>query len=338
MQEAGVEFVPTLIVGPSPAAGDPRWIEEARALAALPGAASICVSDGAGHLSPAAPGEPRAAGRRGHRPPGRGAGAGARRPRRRCRPRPRWGREPRRCRPRPARWRWCRRAPRPRRCGPPWWAAAGRSTASRRRSTAPPGWWARCSRPTGCARRRPPSSAPRWRCRRRSRPGSSRASGASGCRAAWWRWRPSPPPSRATSAPRRSPTRSAARVLAQAARHVIDGRRWAEIEPELAQVALGRAGRLRGPVADERARGGGRPPTRDRRRCATWRPWPRRRRTGSPRRTWCCGRCSPRPPSRSSLGAARWGPRPPTGPASRRSTATCSRPWSTWSRPPTRPR
>ena len=40
-------------------------------------------------------------------------------------------------------------------------------------------------------------------------------------------------------------------VLAQAARHVIDGRRWAEIEPELAQVALGRAGRLRGPVAPE---------------------------------------------------------------------------------------
>ena len=42
-----------------------------------------------------------------------------------------------------------------------------------------------------------------------------------------------------------------AAVLAQAARHVIDGRRWAEMEPELAQVALGRAGRLRGPVAPE---------------------------------------------------------------------------------------
>lgn len=40
-------------------------------------------------------------------------------------------------------------------------------------------------------------------------------------------------------------------VLAQAARHVIEGRRWAEIEPDLVQVALGRLGRLRGPVAPE---------------------------------------------------------------------------------------
>jgi oxaloacetate decarboxylase alpha subunit len=57
-------------------------------------------------------------------------------------------------------------------------------------------------------------------------------------------------------------------VLAQAARHVIEGRRWVEIEPELAQVALGRAGRLRGPVADEvlevaRASDPGEPPPRD---------------------------------------------------------------------------
>ena len=44
-----------------------------------------------------------------------------------------------------------------------------------------------------------------------------------------------------------------AAILSQAARHVIEGRRWAEIEPELAQVALGRAGRLRGPVAAGRA-------------------------------------------------------------------------------------
>ena len=59
-----------------------------------------------------------------------------------------------------------------------------------------------------------------------------------------------------------------AAILAQAARHVIDGRRWAEIEPELVQLALGRAGRLRGPVADEvleasRAADPGPPPLRD---------------------------------------------------------------------------
>ncbi|HTI34691.1 MAG TPA: acetyl-CoA carboxylase biotin carboxyl carrier protein, partial [Miltoncostaea sp.] len=39
-------------------------------------------------------------------------------------------------------------------------------------------------------------------------------------------------------------------ILAQAARHVIDGKRWAEMEPELVPIVLGRAGRLRGPVAD----------------------------------------------------------------------------------------
>ncbi|MDX6556760.1 MAG: oxaloacetate decarboxylase (Na+ extruding) subunit alpha [Miltoncostaeaceae bacterium] len=52
--EAGAEFVPTLIVGPVPGRHlDPSRIEEARALAALPGARRLCVSDGAGHLSPA---------------------------------------------------------------------------------------------------------------------------------------------------------------------------------------------------------------------------------------------------------------------------------------------
>ncbi len=59
-----------------------------------------------------------------------------------------------------------------------------------------------------------------------------------------------------------------AAILSQAAGHVIEGRRWAEIEPELAQVALGRAGRLRGPVAPAaleaaRAADPGAPPLRD---------------------------------------------------------------------------
>ncbi len=53
-EEAAAEFVPTLIVGPAPGPDDARWVEEARALAALPGAAAICVSDGAGHIAPAA--------------------------------------------------------------------------------------------------------------------------------------------------------------------------------------------------------------------------------------------------------------------------------------------
>ena len=48
----GIEFVPTLIVGPAPAAGDRRWVEEASALAALPGTATLCLADKAGHLSP----------------------------------------------------------------------------------------------------------------------------------------------------------------------------------------------------------------------------------------------------------------------------------------------
>jgi oxaloacetate decarboxylase alpha subunit len=52
--EAGAEFVPTLIVGPVPGHIDQSRIDEARALAALPGTRSLCVSDGAGHLSPAA--------------------------------------------------------------------------------------------------------------------------------------------------------------------------------------------------------------------------------------------------------------------------------------------
>ncbi|MGD9694839.1 MAG: biotin/lipoyl-containing protein [Thermoleophilia bacterium] len=53
-EEAAADFVPTLIVGAVPASTDARWLEEARALAALPGAGTICVSDGAGHLAPAA--------------------------------------------------------------------------------------------------------------------------------------------------------------------------------------------------------------------------------------------------------------------------------------------
>ena len=55
--ESGIGFVPTLMVGPVPESSDPRWLDEARELAALPGAGGICVSDKAGHLTPSALGE-----------------------------------------------------------------------------------------------------------------------------------------------------------------------------------------------------------------------------------------------------------------------------------------
>ncbi len=49
----GAELVPTLILGPSPVSTDSRWLDEARAIAQLPGALSICLVDRAGHLRPA---------------------------------------------------------------------------------------------------------------------------------------------------------------------------------------------------------------------------------------------------------------------------------------------
>lgn len=51
--DAGAEFIPTLVLGPSPAVADERWIDEAQAMAQLPGATAICVVDRAGHVRPA---------------------------------------------------------------------------------------------------------------------------------------------------------------------------------------------------------------------------------------------------------------------------------------------
>jgi oxaloacetate decarboxylase alpha subunit len=51
--EAGAELVPTLVLGPAPSVTDGRWLEEARAIAQLPGASAICVVDRAGHVRPA---------------------------------------------------------------------------------------------------------------------------------------------------------------------------------------------------------------------------------------------------------------------------------------------
>lgn len=50
----GAELVPTLVIGPAPAPDAVLWLDEARAIAALPGATAICIVDRAGHLSPAA--------------------------------------------------------------------------------------------------------------------------------------------------------------------------------------------------------------------------------------------------------------------------------------------
>ena len=51
--DGGAELVPTLVLGPTPAFTDERWLDEARAIAQLPGARSICLVDRAGHLRPA---------------------------------------------------------------------------------------------------------------------------------------------------------------------------------------------------------------------------------------------------------------------------------------------
>ena len=156
----------------------------------------------------------------------------------------------------PARWRWCRPARRPRRCAPRWSAAAAPSTARPRRSTAPPAWWARCSPPTACARPRPPCSAPPSPCRRPSSPASSRASAGWACRAASSR---SPPSRRPWPATWRRHARVPARARRSWRRPPATSSTAAagpRSSPSSSQIALGRAGRLRGPVADRGARGG----------------------------------------------------------------------------------
>ena len=49
----GAELVPTLVLGPAPGPTDNRWLEEAKAIADLPDASAICLVDRAGHLRPA---------------------------------------------------------------------------------------------------------------------------------------------------------------------------------------------------------------------------------------------------------------------------------------------
>ena len=196
-EEAGVEFVPTLIVGPAPDPGDPRWLDGgARARRPARRAAHLRV----GRRRP--PRRPRmlaglvAQVARGHRP--RPSRCRCRRPAasRRCRP-------PRRSAPAPSAVQ-ASAGPVALVVGPPLGRdAAGRpgrrrrapSTARRRRSTAPRAWSGRCCPPTACARPRPPSSAPPSAVPPALEAGPDLAPGPpAACRAAWSRSPPSRPP------------------------------------------------------------------------------------------------------------------------------------------------
>jgi oxaloacetate decarboxylase (Na+ extruding) subunit alpha len=248
--EAGVEFVPTLIAGPAPAASDPRWVEEGRALAALPGAAAICVSDGAGHLSPALlaslverigaathlPVEVQVQAPGGLSPLSANAAVGA-------------------------------GAAAVQASAGPVALVSARPSAETLRAALVGGGRAFDCQPSALDRAArvvgPMLPADRLRqaaaavfgpavavppaleaglISRLGRLGLSRSLVAVATESA--------AVARDIGAATLAYPLGGA-IVAQAARHVIEGRRWAEIEPELAQVALGRAGRLRGPVAGE---------------------------------------------------------------------------------------
>ena len=248
--EAGVEFVPTLIVGPAPDPGDPRWIAEAAELAAQPGARRICVSDGAGHLSPAllaalveqvraATGlatevQVQAPGGLAPLSATAAVGAGATAVQASAGPVALVSARPSAETLRAALVGGGRAFD----CAPSALDRAARVVgpmlpADRLRQAA--------AAVFGPAVAVPPALEPGL-ISRLGRLGLSRSLVAVAAESA--------AVARDVGAATLAYPLGAA-VLAQAARHVIDGRRWAEMEPELAQVALGRAGRLRGPVAPE---------------------------------------------------------------------------------------
>jgi oxaloacetate decarboxylase alpha subunit len=266
-RETGVEFVPTLIVGPVPSSDDPLWLEEARALASLPGAKAICLSDGAGHLAPAAlgglvaevgrvtglPVEVQVQAPGGLAPLAATAAvvAGAAAIQASAGPVALVSARPSAETLRAALIGGARHLE----CQP---AALDRAArvmgpmlpADRLRQAA--------AAVFGPAVAVPPALESGL-ISRLGRLGLSRSLVAVANESA--------AVARDVGAATLGyPLGSA--VLAQAARHVIEGHRWADIEPELAQVALGRAGALRGPVADEaleaaRASDPGPPPVRD---------------------------------------------------------------------------
>jgi oxaloacetate decarboxylase alpha subunit len=266
-EEAAAEFVPTLIVGPAPAADDARWVEEGRLLAGLPGASGICLSDGAGHLSPAALGrlvsqvgdatglpvevQVQAPGGLAPLSATAAVAAGAAAVQASAGPVALVSARPSAETLRAA----LLGGPRAFECHASALDRAARVVgpmlpADRLRQAA--------AAVFGPAVAVPPALEPGL-ISRLGRLGLSRSLVAVATESA--------AVARDVGAATLAyPLGSA--VLAQAARHVIEGRRWVEIEPELAQVALGRAGRLRGPVADEvlevaRASDPGEPPPRD---------------------------------------------------------------------------
>ncbi len=248
-EEAAAEFVPTLIIGPAPGPDDARWIEEAVALAALPGAATICLSDGAGHVSPAALGRLVAA---------VSAATGL--------PVEAQVQAPGGLAPLSAMAAVAAGASAVQASAGPVALVSARPSAETLRAAlvggdrtldCQPSALDRAARVVGpmlpADRLRqaaaavfgpavavPPALEPGL-ISRLGRLGLSRSLVAVATESA--------AVARDVGAATLAYPLGAA-ILAQAARHVIEGRRWAEIEPELVQIVLGRAGRLRGPVAD----------------------------------------------------------------------------------------
>lgn len=266
-EEASAEFVPTLIVGPAPSADDPRWVEEAVALAALTGAKSLCLSDGAGHISPAALGRLVAAV---HEATGLPIEVQVQ--------------APGGLAPLSAMAAVLAGAASVQASAGPVALVSARPSAETLRAALVGGDRHLDCQPTALDRAArvvgpmlpadrlrqaaaavfgpavavPPALEPGL-ISRLGRLGLSRSLVAVATESA------------AVARDVGGATLAyplGAAILSQAAGHVIEGRRWAEIEPELAQVALGRAGRLRGPVADAvlevaRASDPGPPPLRD---------------------------------------------------------------------------
>jgi oxaloacetate decarboxylase alpha subunit len=248
-EEAAAEFVPTLIVGPSPSMDDARWIAEAVALAQLPGAATLCLSDGAGHISPSAlgrlveavavatglPVEVQVQAPGGLAPLSATAAvlAGAASVQASAGPVALVSARPSAETLRAALVGGARTFD----CEPSALDRAARVVgpmlpADRLRQAA--------AAVFGPAVAVPPALEPGL-ISRLGRLGLSRSLVAVATESA--------AVARDIGAATLAYPLGAA-ILAQAARHVIEGRRWAEIEPELVQIALGRAGRLRGPVSD----------------------------------------------------------------------------------------
>ncbi len=248
-EEAAAEFVPTLIIGPSPGPDDARWVQEAEALAALPGAAALCISDGAGHVSPAALGRLVTAA---------AAATGL--------PIEVQVQAPGGLAPLSATAAVLAGAASVQASAGPVALVSARPSAETLRAALVGGERTLDCQPSALDRAArvvgPMLPADRLRqaaaavfgpavavppaleaglISRLGRLGLSRSLVAVATESA----AVSRDVGGATMA---YPLGSA--ILAQAARHVIEGRRWAEIEPELVQIALGRAGRLRGPVAE----------------------------------------------------------------------------------------